>query len=271
MSDLLAAKIQNGSAASRSSSRMAHQRYRNAVRILLISAIAAGQIGCAALLKNTQPSQVSAETTPAAASWLKSGSLALSRPVPTYRNGDGAKKTDEKIAQLHLPSATIPSTQATVSSDPTLDSSAPRIIISRSERTITALNATKVALSEVGSSAASLASPAASANPAPLVFPSEGAQNLKAGSFSITLKEESPLWYAPNEYFTRRKMSVPEEGSRARFMRAALGSRALYLNDQTPIHSGPVWLGEIGGVRIKESEMQELFSLISVGTRVEVR
>jgi hypothetical protein len=104
-----------------------------------------------------------------------------------------------------------------------------------------------------------------------LVILSEGTQNLKAGSFSITLKEESPLWYAPNEYFTRRKINIPEEGSRARFMRAALGNRAIYLNDQTPIHSGPVWLGEIGGLRVDAKEMEQLFSLISIGTRVEVR
>ncbi len=94
---------------------------------------------------------------------------------------------------------------------------------------------------------------------------------MPAGSFSVTVKEENPLWYAPPEYFAKRSLKVPEEGSRARFMRAALGHRALYLNNQTPIHSGPVWLHEIGGLRVKQPEMEQLYALVAVGTRVEVR
>jgi lipoprotein-anchoring transpeptidase ErfK/SrfK len=124
-----------------------------------------------------------------------------------------------------------------------------QIVISRSSQTITALRS--------GST--------------PQVFKAEGAQVLPQGSFSITLKEDKPLWYAPNEYFTKRSLPVPEQGSRSRFMRAALGQRALYLNDQTPIHSGPVWLREIGGLRLKSSDMDQLYSMITVGTRVEIR
>jgi hypothetical protein len=267
MSNLLADQIQIRLAASKRSSRTP-QRYCRVLHTLLITAIAAGQIGCSALSKNSQAAQEGAAIPPpppAAASWLKSGSLALSRPVPIHIHGSTDKNRGETIARLKHPSEPPALSEASVSSDFILDSAAPRIIISRAERTITALAPVKSALSKADSSAD------ASANPPPLVFPSEGAQNLKPGSFSITLKEEAPLWYAPTEYFTRRKMSVPEEGSRARFMRAALGNRALYLNDQTPIHSGPLWLGEIGGVQIKEREMEQLFSLIPIGTRVEVR
>lgn len=99
----------------------------------------------------------------------------------------------------------------------------------------------------------------------------EGAQYLNQGSFSVTQKEERPLWYAPKEYFVNRALPVPAEGSRERFKRAALGSYALYLNDQTPIHSGPVWLREIGGVRVSEPQLAEIYSLVQVGTRVEIR
>jgi lipoprotein-anchoring transpeptidase ErfK/SrfK len=66
-------------------------------------------------------------------------------------------------------------------------------------------------------------------------------------------------------------MVVPEEGSRERFKRAALGSKTIFLNNHTPIHSGPVWMQEIGGIRLNAAEMQQIFSAISVGTRVEVR
>jgi lipoprotein-anchoring transpeptidase ErfK/SrfK len=87
----------------------------------------------------------------------------------------------------------------------------------------------------------------------------------------VTLKEENPLWYAPREYFLKRSMAVPEEGSRERFKRAALGSKTIFLNNHTPIHSGPVWMQEIGGIRLSTAEMQQVFSTITVGTRVEVR
>lgn len=124
-----------------------------------------------------------------------------------------------------------------------------QIIISRADKTITAI--------QPGSS--------------PMVFKSEGAQYLSTGSFSVTLKEDKPLWYAPNSYFVNRSLEVPDQGSRSRFMRAALGRRALYLNDQTPIHCGPIWLQEIGGVRLRQSEMDQLYSMVNVGTRVEIR
>jgi hypothetical protein len=45
----------------------------------------------------------------------------------------------------------------------------------------------------------------------------------------------------------------------------------MYLDNQTPIHSGPVWLKEIGGLRVKQIEMERIYSMITVGTRVEVR
>jgi lipoprotein-anchoring transpeptidase ErfK/SrfK len=104
-----------------------------------------------------------------------------------------------------------------------------------------------------------------------LVIKTDGAKHLRPGSFSVTQKENDPLWYAPKEYFMKRALPVPPEGSRERFKRAALGNQTLYLNDQTPIHSGPVWMNEIGGVRLNSSAMSELYSMVQVGARVEVR
>jgi len=123
------------------------------------------------------------------------------------------------------------------------------IVISRKDKTLTAI------------------SPGSS----PLVFKSEGAQLLPEGTFSVTLKEENPLWYAPREYFLKRALPLPEEGSRERFKRAALGSKTIFLSDHTPIHCGPVWMEEIGGVRLEAAEMRQIFAMITVGTRVEIR
>lgn len=105
----------------------------------------------------------------------------------------------------------------------------------------------------------------------PVVFRAEGTADLKPGAFTITAKEEHPLWYAPTSYFEKRLMPVPQEGSRDRFRRAALGNKALFLNNSTPIHSGPIWMEEIGGLRVKRSDMPTLFAMLDIGTRVEVR
>jgi hypothetical protein len=142
---------------------------------------------------------------------------------------------------------TTPLEQASTGSATSSDSAA--LIISRRDSTLTAVR------------------PGA----APLVIKTDGAQHLHSGSFSVTQKELDPLWYAPKEYFMKRALPIPPEGSRERFKRAALGSQTIYLNDQTPIHSGPVWMREIGGLRVNSSAMNELYSMIQVGTRVEVR
>jgi hypothetical protein len=165
--------------------------------------------------------------------WLPSGSLALSRPMPLASRAQ---------AVLH-PQAESALANAGNSPDITA------LIISRRDRTLTALRP--------GSS--------------PLVIKTDGAQFLQSGSFSVTQKELGPLWYAPKEYFTSRALPIPPEGSRGRFKRAALGPQTIYLNDQTPIHSGPVWLKEIGGLRVKSSAMNQLYSMVQVGARVEVK
>lgn len=167
--------------------------------------------------------------------WLRDGSLGLSRPVPAASTTAGSTSPRASLRADHA------STVDTGGSN--------FIVISRKDRTLTAI----------------------SPNSSPLVFKSEGAQHLPEGTFSITLKEENPLWYAPREYFLKRSLTLPEEGSRERFKRAALGSKTIFLSNHTPIHSGPVWMEEIGGVRLGAAEMQQLFSMITVGTRVEIR
>lgn len=166
--------------------------------------------------------------------WLRDGSLAISRPVPA----PGLRSDGPGLASLK------PEFTAEQPTNPSTT-----LIISRRDRTLTAFRP----------------------DAAPLVIKTEGAQHLPTGSFSVMNKEQNPLWYAPREYFTNRSLPVPSEGSRARFRRAALGQRTLYLSNQTPIHSGPVWLREIGGLRVNDSEMVDIYSMVSVGTRVEIR
>jgi lipoprotein-anchoring transpeptidase ErfK/SrfK len=193
---------------------------RGAAHLTIVGLVATSTVGCTSIKNPTN----------AGSQWLASGSLALSRPVPTQ--GIAIK-----------PSAASP--DSSMGAEPEVA----RIVVSRNDRTITALRP----------------------GTQPIVVKAEGAQHLPAGSFSVTIKEENPLWYAPTTYFSKRSLQIPEEGSRARFMRAALGNRALYLSNQAPIHSGPVWLDEIGGIRVKQPDMEQIYSMVAVGTRVEVR
>lgn len=171
--------------------------------------------------------------------WLQNGSLGLSRPVPPVSSSSAqGSETSSPRASLRPDLA-----------EPLESASGNTLVISRRDKTLTALPA--------GAS--------------PLVIKTEGAQFLPEGSFSVTVKEQDPLWYAPRDYFLKRSLPVPDEGSRERFKRAALGSKTIFLNNSTPIHSGPVWMQEIGGVRLSESEMEQIFSMVTIGTRVEIR
>jgi hypothetical protein len=163
--------------------------------------------------------------------WLPDGALGLSRPVPPARPVDARASLAPQMFEAE--------TRA----------ESPQLIVSRRDRSITAIRPGE----------------------APIVIKADGAQYLREGSFSITSREVAPLWYAPTQYFRRRGMPVPAEGSRERYKRAALGSHALYLNNQLPIHSGPIWMEEIGGIRLPENDMAQLFSLATVGMRLDVR
>jgi hypothetical protein len=104
-----------------------------------------------------------------------------------------------------------------------------------------------------------------------LQLPAEGAEHLQPGSFPIVLKQTEPVWYAPTRYFRSRGLAVPEEGRKERFRRGALGTKALFLDGQTPIHDGPVWSDEIGGIKLDSEAMTALFDALQVGSRIEVR
>jgi hypothetical protein len=94
---------------------------------------------------------------------------------------------------------------------------------------------------------------------------------MKPGSYAVALKQNDPLWYAPPTYFLRRGIQVPADGTKARFMRGALGSKAIFLDREIPIHSGPVWTEEIGGLRVSADDMARIFDAVTVGGRVDVR
>lgn len=109
----------------------------------------------------------------------------------------------------------------------------------------------------------------------PLLVPVEGASEIPLDSFSpptplrVVLKQENPLWYAPDSYFTERGLAIPSPVAEGRFRRGALGPFALFLDSGIPIHTGPFWSREVGGLRISEEAGEALFALIPLGATLE--
>ena len=99
----------------------------------------------------------------------------------------------------------------------------------------------------------------------------EGVDELAPGVYQLLHKQRNALWYAPDVYFSHRRLMIPPQGDRSRFRRGALGDFVLFINKDTPIHSGPVWLDEIGGVRLREEELSKLYYQLSVGAVVEIK
>ena len=94
---------------------------------------------------------------------------------------------------------------------------------------------------------------------------------MTAGTYTVALKQQSPVWYAPDSYFEAREVPVPPSGSSERFRRGALGQYAIFLNNQAPLHSGPISSTEIGGVQLEEELVAHLFETLQVGTVVEIK
>jgi hypothetical protein len=97
-----------------------------------------------------------------------------------------------------------------------------------------------------------------------------GLETLQKGAYSIALKQHAPLWYAPDSYFESRGLEVPPEGSKERFRRGALGAYTVFLNDQTPIHSGPAACADLQGIQMAEGDLKGLFEALEIGMAVEV-
>ena len=93
---------------------------------------------------------------------------------------------------------------------------------------------------------------------APITIKAQGTYAMKPGSYAVALKQNDPLWYAPPTYFLR-------------FMRGALGNKAIFLDREIPIHSGPMWTEEIGGLRVSADDMARIFDAVTVGGQVEVQ
>ena len=200
---------------------------------LVSGAIILVMTGCATSSFNPTPTE----------RWLPDGSLGLVRPVPRM------SVVSQAMAQPKSEMFTEPKARMRAPSEMPSTDLAPRLIIETTKHTLT------------------LSSPGET----PITMKAQGAYALKKGTYSVGLKQADPLWYAPPTYFLRRGMKVPADGSKARFMRGALGHQALFFDKQVAVHSGPVWNDEIGGVKLSSEDMAKLFETVGIGTQIEVR
>jgi hypothetical protein len=164
--------------------------------------------------------------------WISSGVLALSRPVP-------------EVAPAQLSSSAtmlgfMPNKHST---------SGAVVVIERASHSVQILSSTDEQRH----------------------LSAEGTEGLKPGVYSVQLKQTDPVWYAPASYFEVRGLAVPGEGDKQRFLRGALGSRALFIDKETAIHEGPLWSSEVGGLRLDPEDMSALYEALNVGSRVEIR
>lgn len=99
----------------------------------------------------------------------------------------------------------------------------------------------------------------------------DGFPELKGGLYKVKHKQRNPLWYAPDSYFQERNLQPPAEGDKSRFRRGALGDFVIFIDQETPIHSGPMWLPAIGGVKMDEADLSKVYYSLEVGSEIEVK
>ena len=165
--------------------------------------------------------------------WLQEGSVVISRPAPSAFAADLGGLSQTSLG--FLPSIQSPS--------------GAWILIDTLKHTVNLMDGEKTSLSTKA----------------------QGIESLKPGKYQLLHKQRNPLWYAPSSYFSERKLEVPAEGDKERFRRGALGDFVLYLDKDTPIHSGPVWSRDIGGLRVDDNNLSKMYYLLNVGAPIEVR
>lgn len=96
-------------------------------------------------------------------------------------------------------------------------------------------------------------------------------RELPAGNYRVKLVQQDPVWYAPDSYFELRQVPVPEQFAAERFRRGALGSRAIFLDNDIIIHSSEAWDDTVGGLQIPDESLARFFDGLSAGQDILVK
>mgnify|MGYP000605882406 CR=1 FL=1 len=205
--------------------------YRVSIVVFLVGALTA----CAGPSQSPTPGS-SAAINNDSFRWDNSGSIVLARPIPGFGATDGGQ-----FGVGTTPLLGFMPVQFAVAGE--------WLSIDRSKGTVTLMSGA------VERQAAS----------------GEGISNLTPGVYSLLHKQRNPLWYAPDTYFQLRGLQTPAQGDRERYRRGALGDFALFIGQDLPLHSGPMWTSEIGGVRLADTDISRLYYQLDVGSVVEIK
>ena len=99
----------------------------------------------------------------------------------------------------------------------------------------------------------------------------EGNVAMNSGDYFLVNKQKKPNWYAPDQYFTKRELQVPESNDPVRYRKGALGKYALFPAPTFPIHCSQVWSEEVGGLRVSATDLQSVYYMLPVGAPVVIR
>lgn len=99
----------------------------------------------------------------------------------------------------------------------------------------------------------------------------EGQVSIAPGDYYLQHKQKQPLWYAPNEYFAKRQLTVPSSNDRLRYRRGALGKFALFPTTTFPIHCAPIWTEDVGGLRVSSTDLSSIYYMLPVGAPIVVK
>ncbi|MCB9029735.1 MAG: L,D-transpeptidase [Deltaproteobacteria bacterium] len=91
------------------------------------------------------------------------------------------------------------------------------------------------------------------------------------GEYKVILKQENPLWYAPDTYFLARNHNVPSKGDPLRFRKGALGNQAIFISKDFAIHSAALSDPDVGGLRVSESDLVNIYKHLETGSLIEIR
>ena len=65
-------------------------------------------------------------------------------------------------------------------------------------------------------------------------------------------------------------VQTPPQGSKQRFLKGALGTHAVFLDTGSAFHNSRIWSEEVGGAKVADEVMLELYNSIKVGDSVVI-
>ena len=93
----------------------------------------------------------------------------------------------------------------------------------------------------------------------------QGNMGVRNGMYRVFYKEEYNIWY---DY--SRNMTPPEQFSKERYVKGALGNFAIFLSENIAIHDSKISTFDVQGLRIDSNDIKKVYSSLKSGALVRV-